>query len=369
MSRIALIEPFFSGSHQRWVEGLKNIFKGEFEFDFYTLPGRHWKWRMHGGAVSLAELFLEKGAQYDLIIASDMLDLSTFLALTRRYTYNTPVLLYFHENQLTYPWSPQDRDVKSKRDNHYAFINYSSALSADLIAFNSVFHKESFLTALPTFLKQFPDKRGEANVELIKKKSVVLPLGLNLTSFDNCRQVVKNELPLLIWNHRWEFDKNPELFFDTLIQLKNEGVAFQLAVFGGQTDTIPKAFEKSKTELEKQIVHWGEADFKSYAAYLWKADILPVTAIQDFFGGSVIDGIYCECTPILPDRLAYPEHIPDEFKSEVFYSDNASFYELLKNTINRREPFNGELKTNISKYDWNVQKDNYRKVFTSIIKD
>mgnify|MGYP000456988033 CR=1 FL=1 len=38
------------------------------------------------------------------------------------------------ENQITYPWSPQDEDVKYQRNNQYGFINYTSALAADQVA-------------------------------------------------------------------------------------------------------------------------------------------------------------------------------------------------------------------------------------------
>ena len=69
--------------------------------------------------------------QPDLIISTDMLDLTTFLSLTRSKTADIPIVLYFHENQITYPWSSNDRDVMEKRDIHYGFINIASALAAD----------------------------------------------------------------------------------------------------------------------------------------------------------------------------------------------------------------------------------------------
>ena len=38
-------------------------------------------------------------------------------------TYKIPIVMYFHENQITYPWSPNDRDIIKERDHHYGFIN------------------------------------------------------------------------------------------------------------------------------------------------------------------------------------------------------------------------------------------------------
>ena len=78
---------------------------------------------MQGGAVTMARRFQALETQPDLIIASDMMDVSLFRAITRT---NIPIALYFHENQLTYP--------QNRRQHHgwqYGFINYASALTAD----------------------------------------------------------------------------------------------------------------------------------------------------------------------------------------------------------------------------------------------
>ena len=180
--RILIIEPFFTGSHRRWAEGYQK--HSTYEVEILSLSGRHWKWRMHGGAVALANIFLEQQFIPDLIVATDMLDLNTFLSLTRKVTANTPTVIYFHENQLTYPWSPDDSDVKIGRDNHYAFINYASALSADAVFFNSDYHRNEFVNKLPRFLNQFPDYKNLENVENLRRKSRTLHLGLNLMDFD-----------------------------------------------------------------------------------------------------------------------------------------------------------------------------------------
>ena len=52
-----------------------------------------------------------------------MLDLCTFLALTRHQVRRIPVALYFHENQLTYPWSPTDLDPAQQRGRFPSLIS------------------------------------------------------------------------------------------------------------------------------------------------------------------------------------------------------------------------------------------------------
>ncbi|MEL6141380.1 MAG: DUF3524 domain-containing protein, partial [Bacteroidota bacterium] len=231
---IHLLEPFFGGSHQRWAEGLKKYSKNE--INILGLPARHWKWRMHGAAVTLARQDHDLPAP-DAYLATDMLDLATFKALRNP---SQPCYFYFHENQLTYPWSPADEDVQLKRDRHYGWINYTSALVADKIAFNSEYHRNSFLAALPRFLQDFPDFQAADNVDRITEKSIVLPLGLdfpNLPPPDNKRP--HSSPPILLWNHRWEYDKNPIAFFEMCYALKERGCPFQLIVLGEKTNKHP----------------------------------------------------------------------------------------------------------------------------------
>ena len=153
--KILIIEPYFTGSHKQWAEGYKR--HSSHEIKILSIKGQFWKWRMHGGAITLAKMFDAMDWLPDLILATDMLDLNTFLSLTRNKSNGIPTAIYFHENQLSYPWSPDDRDIKNKRDSHYGFINYSSALAADKVFFNSKFHMKSFLNSLSPFLKKFPD--------------------------------------------------------------------------------------------------------------------------------------------------------------------------------------------------------------------
>ena len=147
---IVLIEPFFTGSHKQWALGYKNYSKHN--IDIFYLKGIYWKWRMHGGALTLSKMFNKYG-EPDLILVTDMLNLPVFTSFAD--IKNIPIVTFFHENQITYPWSTQDRDKEKNRDHHYGFINYTTALKSDLVMFNSQFHKNSFTKELKKFLKTF----------------------------------------------------------------------------------------------------------------------------------------------------------------------------------------------------------------------
>lgn len=366
--KITLLEPFFTGSHRRWAEELQQ--HSCWNIDILSLKGRHWKWRMYGGAVTLAEKFIQQNIKPDLIIASDLLDLTTFLALTKHLSSQIPTAVYFHENQITYPWSPNDEDVILKRNNQYGFINYTSALVADKVFFNSHYHKNSFLKALPNFLKQFPDYRGLHNIDTITTKSEVLHLGMDLRRFLPFREVNKPTEPVLLWNHRWEYDKNPDAFFHLLFRLKEEGIAFKLVVLGESFQKVPPIFEEAKKRLADEILHFGYAEsFEAYAHWLWMADVLPVTSNQDFFGGSVVEAIYCGCYPLLPKRLAYPEHIPIEEQKQHCYKNEEDLYFRLKEVLENKERWRKHTKFQnfVGKYDWRSMIDVYDEAFEQMV--
>ncbi len=349
-----LIEPYFTGSHKAWAEGYSQ--HSQHNVEILSMSGNFWKWRMHGGAVTLAREFMNSAFKPDLLLTTDMLDLTTFLALTRAKTAHVPTAIYFHENQLSYPWSPDDRDVAQQRDKHYGFINFVSALAADAVLFNSQYHLDSFLTEIPRLLKHFPDYNELDSVEQIKTKSSVLPLGLDLARFDAHQVDVENKAPLILWNHRWEYDKNPATFFSALHSISERGLDFEVAILGKSFRQQPTEFVSAQDKLGAHIAHIGYAnDFATYAAWLWKADLLPVTSNQDFFGISIMQAVYCHCYPLLPKRLAYPELIPPEFHANHFYNDFDDLVDRLDTALRHIETIRQQSLWRVAaKYDWDT---------------
>ncbi len=364
--KILLLEPYFTGSHKSWAEGYQS--NSSHEIKIISLPGQFWKWRMHGGAITIAKEFLQSDFDPDLIIATDMLDVTSFLSLTRERTFNIPTVLYFHENQITYPWSSSDRDVLEKRDVHYGFINLTSALTANHVLFNSEYHLDSFLSGGKKILKHFPDYQELDTIDEIQSKSQILYLGMDLLQFDAYKEEKKGD-PVILWNHRWEYDKNPESFFHLLYRLHDEDYAFQIAILGENFQSTPNVFDEAKDRLKEKIIHYGYCnDFKEYARWLWKADILPVTSNQDFFGVSIMEAIYCGAYPILPKRLTYPELLPDTSHHKHLYDNEDELYELVKDCIDHiemnRENAIGDW---VNKFDWKLMAPIYDKLFRSYI--
>jgi glycosyltransferase involved in cell wall biosynthesis len=343
--RVALLEPYDTGSHGAWLRGWAQ--HSAHQLGLLTLTGQFWKWRMHGGAVTLARRYLEQGVGAEAIVATDMLDLSTFLALTRAQTHGAPCALYMHENQLTYPTRPGD-----KRDLHYGFINYASMLCARRVWFNSAYHLESWFDELPRLLKHFPDYNELPTVAALRARSSVLPLGLDLARLRALRpDRPRQGPPLILWNHRWEYDKNPTEFLRALYVLAERGLEFEVAILGEVFVRVPPEFEEARARLGGRIVQFGFVErYADYARWLWDADIVVSTALHDFFGAAVVEALACGCHPVLPDRLAYPQFIPAEQRAAVLYRSFEELVERLTRLVSGGPRL--DLSAAVDCYDW-----------------
>lgn len=302
--KILAIEPYYGGSHKAFINGW--IAHSTHDFDLLTLPPNKWKWRMRHSAMYFADIISQKlseGQSWDCLFTTDMLNLAEFFGLADKKLHDIPSVIYFHENQLTYP-----QRFESERDYQYVITNMTSALSADHVWFNSNFHKTEFLIELKKFLKRMPDNQPLSAVDDIENKSKVFYPGL-----DKTEPIEKsNPIPHILWCARWEHDKNPEDFFIALKILKQKGVKFNISVLGEQFRDSPEVFDWAKDYFADEIINFGYKKTKAdYISVLQNADIVVSTAIHEFYGISVLEAISAGAYPLLPNRLSYPEIIDD----------------------------------------------------------
>jgi len=341
---ILFIEAFYSGSHKTWLDSL--IKHSSHHINKLTLEGKFWKWRMYGGAYSLYDMFaayIEQCSQDeypDIVLTSDMLDLSLFISLSRHLLAKIgqpKIGLYFHENQFAYPWQDTSEDLAKGRDVHYGMINYKSALCADFIMFNSNYNKTSFYSGLEKVLNKMPDYPHKT-LQPLQAKSLIMPIAIHEPkpmSLDEKNSFYANypdldhTLPLILWNHRLEHDKNPKAFFDVLIKLKSNGFKFQLAVLGEMTTKTKNAYHQVFNQLSPEIVALGYLPYKDYIGFLSHSDLLPVTSRHDFFGISIMEALAYGARPLLPKRLAYPDLYRLKDYPELFYDNEKELYNSL----------------------------------------
>ena len=369
--KILFIEPFYGGSHKDFTDGL--IKHSEHEYTLYTLPARYWKWRMRGAALHFYRL-IENPADYDLLFTSDMMSLSDLRMLWGAEC--PPSVVYFHENQLSYPLPEGVR-----MDYQFGFTDITTALAADRLLFNSNFHMNSFINSMPGFIRKMPEYKPLWVVDKIREKSSVLYPGCSFPAGEirTQKDSAEGRPPLILWNHRWEFDKQPEVFFRALekadAELRRSGIdiPFNIALLGENFQAVPKAFIEAKSRWKDQILQYGYCDSKQdYINWLKRSDIVISTSIQENFGISIVEAIRYGCVPLLPDRLSYPELMPVEYHETNLYRSEEELTENLIEMLRKlqkgeRNTRTSELSENFQRFSWQAIVKEYDELLISIL--
>lgn len=268
-----------TGSHEAWANGYQRHSQHEVE----VLGGIRQGWRATFD-YSASQLAARVGSPPDVVVASSMLDLATFRTASGLAT--TPMLMYFHENQLTYDRSEPDR----KRGT----VNWRSAQAADRVAFNSWFHLNDFHTAVRDL------GVDPALVERGRRAAAVLPVGIDPSPPASRYEPV----PTILWNHRWEHDKDPASFVAAIRTIAD--LPFQLILLGeGRAADGYQA--EIRAVVGERVVHAGFAPRAEYLELLGRSHLVVSTARQEFFGVSIAEAMAAGVIPVVPNRLAYPE--------------------------------------------------------------
>lgn len=376
---ILALEPWHSGPRRQFLDGL--VEHSTHTVRPVTMPGRFWRWRMEGGGVTLAEKVrsaVDEGFSPDLLLATDMVHLPAVLSLARNALRGVPTVQYFHENQLTAP-RPPDQD----RERSYAVVNYLSALTADQVLFNSQSHFDEFTEALPQLLRDFPDYTNLHTVRDIREKSQVLHPGLDLSAHDAYRPPSSRYVsrsagsPVVLWNQRWDHARNPSAFFEVMNRLDDAGAHFELILAGEQFQEQPEALDRAFERYAERILHYGYAeDFTEYSRLLHRADVVVSTARHEFFGVAIQEAIYCGCHPVLPDRMSYPELIPEThhrplLHAPILYDGEEELFTTLRDLLEQQErPLPADTLHQIpAELDWPKRIDTFDTVFQAVAQE
>jgi len=304
---IWLLSAYRSASHAAWADWLVETFK-VFNWCKLELPGRHFRWRIRGNPLSwLNKLPDEKP---DLILATSMVDLATLKGL-HPHLANIPCIYYFHENQFAYPTSQKQHDSVDPQ-----MVQVYGALAANKIVFNSAYNQDSFLNGIAQLLKILPDEVPENITTRLKNKAMILPVAIS-----NIEPQEKKNSKLILWNHRWEYDKAPQVFADGLHQLSQKNIDFQLALLGERPVTKPAALLQIEKEFDDKIIINEKISKQDYLKYLSLSSIVVSTAIHEFQGLSMLEAVSAGAVPAVPDDLCYQEQYPDTYRYEASSSE------------------------------------------------
>lgn len=368
---ILAVEPFYSASHKAFLKGVEA--HSRHTIVPVKLHYKGWKWKMHGDSVQLARMTGQVKENIDLLLVSSMTNLPAYLALTNPRFATTPKVMYMHENQLTQPL-PEGEE----RDLTYCYVNYLSMLSADRLLFTSQFHLDDFLQALPEFLQHYPEDTEFDAVEVIRSKSIVLSPGLDLLRFDAQPDLrSQNKRPVIVWNQRWQFDRNPAMFFRVMNRLFDIDLPFELILAGDSEHEKPAEFAKALERFGEYITHIGYVEeFERYSELLHRGDIVVSTATYEFFCVSMMEAIYSGCHPLVPNRLHYPELIPKALHkpllhAPVIYESEDDLFRSLRDLLQGvTKPLPKSSLQSVNKHlDWSVMIQRYDDLFDQIVNE
>jgi len=322
--KILVLEPYYGGSHKTFLDGLQAHLP--FDFMLLTLPARKWKWRMRLAAPfytdKIIELFNE--TKIDAIFCSSFVDVAALRSILPAHVSQLPFYTYFHENQFVYPVRKED-----ERDFHFGLTNLTTVLASDKVAFSTAYNLQTFLQGVQKILKVCPDMKLEGIMKKIEAKVSILNPGIDFSQIDNAARLKRksSRTPVIVWNHRWEHDKNPKYFFNTLFELDANAFDFRLIVLGQSFRKKPQIFSVALDKLQHKILHYGYVESRDeYARLLAQGDIVVSTAKHEFYGISVIEAVRAGCLPLLTNSLSYPELFPAQY----LYENGALFNKLQK---------------------------------------
>ena len=312
--KILLLSGYDAASHRYWRKTLAEQLPN-YEWTQLALPDRHFYWRVRGNSLSFAFDHQEQlSQQYDLLIVTSMVDLSSLRGFCPSLA-EIPTMVYFHENQFAYPLLEK---APSEKQNSLVSVQVTTiytALCADKIVFNSEYNLTSFIDGAKALLKRLPDLVPKNIIERLESRAEVLPVPMTIKT--NRTKTTLNKPAEIVWNHRWEYDKQPDVFFNALYALKKQGYDFKLHVLGQSFRNIPSCFDEAKITLKDEIISYGFQSKERYIEILSTADFIVSSAAHDFQGISLQEGMICGCTPIAPNRVAYPEYVPSTYLYDV----------------------------------------------------
>ena len=312
-----ILSPYHAQSHAIWAEQITRLLVGV-DWSVVTMRPRFFSWRVRGNPLALAfeEPFKQALDNIDLLLATSMTDLATLRGLIPALS-RVPSIVYFHENQFAYPHSERVNDSHTLEAK---MVSLYAALSADAVIFNSRFNHDTYLKGAREMLVGFPDHAPADCVDLIAQKSSVIPVPLPAEVTDAKRarqQLASDERHTLnvAWNHRWEYDKGPDRLRKIIELTAQRDIPCRFFIFGQRFRKVPDSFVGLAESFPERVAH-NEfvAENRAYHRLLAACNVVLSTALHDFQGLAILEGMALGCLPLVPDRLAYPEYVAREFR-------------------------------------------------------
>jgi glycosyltransferase involved in cell wall biosynthesis len=308
---VLLVEPWYGGSHRAWVDAYVSATAHHVRPVVHE--DRFWRWRLRGAAVTLAaaiEADIQMHGPVDVVLVSGMVDLAQLLGLLRGSLAGVPVALYLHENQVVYPHADAvDADA--------AWRTWTSMLAADAVWINSAYHLDVLGEGLRQLLPAAPDRGHGHLLEPLLQTVEIVPVGVRFGSQPIER--AENPIPVVLWNHRWDSDKNPDVFVRAIQRISAAGTDLRVVLAGEDSWEGDVRRSDARARLGDLVLASGPFDASDYHGWLRRSDVVVSVADHEYWGVSVVEAIQAGCVPVLPDAHSYPEIVPEQYHAAALY--------------------------------------------------
>lgn len=311
--RVLLIEPWYAGSHRAWADGYAA--SSAHDVRVISLPGRYWRWRLRGGAAALADLVrrdLAERGPVDLVLASSMVDLAQLLGLLRSDVGDLPVVAYLHESQLAYPHAAAD-------DIDAAWRSWMGLAAADLVVLNSEHHRRELLAGISRLESTAPEPIVGVDIAARVAASPVIPVGVVAVA-DRSHETTSGP-PIVLWPHRWDDDKRPDVFIRAVERLRSDGLEVRVVLAGEDGWADSRRRRAAAERLGDAVIACGPFDRAAYERWVGRSDIVVSVAEHEFFGVAVVEALSAGAVPVLPRAHSYPELILAPYHDAALYPE------------------------------------------------
>lgn len=117
----------------------------------------------------------------------------------------------------------------------------------------------------------------------------------------------------VVFPHRYDFEKNPDIFCDVAENLSNQGINFVITT-GRKELTGTANYQRALNLQSKGILKiYSGLSKKEYYQLLSNSMIIFSSAKQDTVGNCILEGVTLGCTPVVNTGVSYEEFLPKKY--------------------------------------------------------